>query len=149
MVEPVSSLMIPYAVSTLASSANNYASGHFNRQEARTARYENFAFQQGLENERQQMQIAQMKLSVLQRQEDRAFQGRLAKENREFQREIEEFRQSVNLAIHQSNINFQTWRFEREKELQLEILHLNQVFQRSLRILSTGRLLADMKEGQR
>ncbi len=134
MIEPVSttSLIVPYAISSLTTSLNSFVSGHFNREESRIARWENFAFQKGLENERQQLQLAQMKLSVLQQKDNQDFQRELAQQNREFQKEIEEFRQSVNIAIHQSNLNFQKWRFEQEKELQLEILNLNQVFQREI-----------------
>ena len=103
---PFPPLFISYAFSSLTSSLTNYASGHFSREESKLARTDNLDFQQGLENQRREMQLAQMKLSVLQRQEDREFQNKLAYENREFQREIEEFRQSVNFAINQNNLNF-------------------------------------------
>jgi formylglycine-generating enzyme required for sulfatase activity len=147
MVEPVStSLMVPYAVSSLTASLNSFVSGHFNRQESRIARWENFAFQEGLESQRQQLQLAQMKLSVLQRRENEDFQRELAQQNREFQKEIEEFRQSVNIAIHQSNLNFQKWRFEQEKHLQVEILEKNQVFQREINKVQHQNVLEQIRE---
>jgi hypothetical protein len=45
----------------------------------------------------------------------------LLRENREFQKELQEYIQSVNLAINKSNIEFQRWRFEQEKTLQSEL----------------------------
>ena len=131
-IPPQAAPMIIYGTSALGTSLSNFASGHYNREEARNARWENFEFQAGLEEQRRCMQLAQMKLSVLQQKDNQDFQKELTQQNQEFQLEIEKYRHSVNLAINENNINFQKWRFEQEKILQLEILDLNQAFQKEL-----------------
>jgi hypothetical protein len=93
-----------------------------------------------------EMRLAQMKLSVLQQKENQDFQRELALQNREFQKEIEDFRQSVNIAIHQSNLNFQKWRFEQEKQLQSKILKLNQEFQREINQVQHQNALEQIRE---
>lgn len=141
--------IVIYGASALGTSLNNFASGHFNREEAKTARWENFAFQEGLEQQRRCMQIAQMKLSLLQQKDNQDFQRELAQQNQEFQLEIEKYRQSVNLAINQNNINFQKWRFEQEKILQLEILDLNQAFQKELNQTQHQNVLEQIRQRYR
>lgn len=88
-----------------------------------------------MEEKRQQIQLAQYKLQCVQvansaimeekRQEIQLEQIKLQyienQKNREFQKELQEYIQSVNLAIHKSNIEFQRWRFEQEKTLQSEL----------------------------
>lgn len=118
----------------------NLINQHFNRLEAEKARQEQQALSRELEGSRREMQMVQMKVSVLQQQSNQAhqkalaidhqkFQAILQKQNHEFQREIEEFRQKVNLAINERNIEFQKWRFAQEQKLQLHIVELNQQFQ--------------------
>lgn len=85
-----------------------------------------------LEAKRQQFQAAQLKMQVLLQKDNQAFQAELAQLNHDRAKEIEEFRQSVNLAISQSNLDFQRWRFEQEKALQLEIMERRQEFDRGL-----------------
>ncbi|CAD5944140.1 SUMF1/EgtB/PvdO family nonheme iron enzyme [Planktothrix agardhii] len=88
-----------------------------------------------MEEKRQQIQLAQYKLQCVQvansaiieekRQEIQLEQIKLQyienQKNREFQKELQEYIQSVNLAINKSNIEFQRWRFEQEKTLQKEL----------------------------
>lgn len=78
------------------------------------------------------MQLAQMKLSILQQEKAQDFQRGLAELNHQRAIEIESFRQSVNIAINQKNLDFQKWSLEQEKQIQYEILQLQQEFQREL-----------------
>lgn len=50
------------------------------------------------------------------------------------QEELQKFIQPVQMLINDKNLDFQRWRFEQEKSLQLEILQLNKDFQRELAI---------------
>ena len=78
----------------------------------------------------ERMQLTQMKFAMLQQQDMQDFQRELAQFNAEQARELEAFRQSVNIAIHQENLDFQKWRFEQERQLQYDMLQLSQAFQR-------------------
>ncbi|HEY9872159.1 MAG TPA: hypothetical protein V6D12_01920, partial [Candidatus Obscuribacterales bacterium] len=80
----------------------------------------------------EQRQQAQLKLEFLriahqqgQEQNRQAFQEKLALLGHQQAREIQEFVQSVNLAISQKNLDFQRWRFEQEKNLQWELAAYN------------------------
>ena len=74
-----------------------------------------------IEEKRQEIQLAQIKLQYIQNQENREFQAEQGELNHQRQKELQEYIQSVNLAIHKSNIEFQRWRFEQEKTLQSEL----------------------------
>ncbi|PSF34927.1 hypothetical protein C7H19_18135 [Aphanothece hegewaldii CCALA 016] len=89
----------------------------------------------------EKIQVAQMQLSMLQLDKTHDLQRELAEYNANNAKEIakfnaknamklEAFRQSVTIALNQQNIDFQKWRFEQEKQLQYEILQLQQAFQR-------------------
>ncbi|WP_320060670.1 SUMF1/EgtB/PvdO family nonheme iron enzyme [Planktothrix agardhii] len=74
-----------------------------------------------IEEKRQEIQLEQIKLQYIQNQENRQFQAEQGELNHQRQKELQEYIQSVNLAIHKSNIEFQRWRFEQEKTLQKEL----------------------------
>lgn len=124
--------MILYGISSLTSSLINSASAEENRKQSYDIHTNNLQLQKRLEKARQDIQEKQMALSFFQQKDNQEFQKELAKQNQEFQLKIEQYRQSINIAINDKNINFQKWRFEREKELQLELLNLNQQFQRDV-----------------
>ncbi|SKB15091.1 conserved hypothetical protein [Planktothrix sp. PCC 11201] len=74
-----------------------------------------------MEEKRQEIQLEQIKLQYIQNQENRQFQAQQGELNHQRQKELQEYIQSVNLAIHKSNIEFQRWRFEQEQTLQKEL----------------------------
>lgn len=74
-----------------------------------------------IEEKRQEIQLEQIKLQYIQNQENREFQAQQGELNHQRQKELQEYIQSVNLAIHKSNIEFQRWRFEQEQTLQKEL----------------------------
>jgi len=74
-----------------------------------------------IEERRQEIQLEQIKLQYIQNRENREFQAQQGELNHQRQKELQEYIQSVNLAIHKSNIEFQRWRFEQEKTLQSEL----------------------------
>ncbi|CAD5928663.1 Formylglycine-generating enzyme [Planktothrix tepida] len=78
-----------------------------------------------MEEKRQQIKLAELKLQYIQNQENRDFQAQQAELNHQRQKELQEYIQSVNLAIHKSNIEFQRWRFEQEKSLETELAQYN------------------------
>jgi hypothetical protein len=55
----------------------------------------------------------------------------------------------LELVINDKNLDFQRWRFEQEKSLQLEILQLNQDFQRELAIYQRQTSLKVVEEQKR
>jgi hypothetical protein len=78
-----------------------------------------------MEEKRQQIKLAELKLQYIENQENRDFQAQQAELNHQRQKELQEYIQSVNLAIHQGNLEFQRWRFEQEKSLQTELAQYN------------------------
>ena len=68
-----------------------------------------------IEEKRHEIQLAKLKLQYIQNQENREFQAEQAELNHQHQKELQAYIQSVNLAVHQGNIEFQRWRFEQEK----------------------------------
>jgi hypothetical protein len=55
----------------------------------------------------------------------------------------------LELVINDKNLDFQRWRFEQEKSLQLEILQLNQDFQLELAIYQRQTSLKVVEEQKR
>ncbi|KEI69130.1 hypothetical protein A19Y_4486 [Planktothrix agardhii NIVA-CYA 126/8] len=55
----------------------------------------------------------------------------------------------MELVINDKNLDFQRWRFEQEKSLQLEIIQLNQDFQRELAIYQRQTSLKVVEEQKR
>jgi hypothetical protein len=102
-----------------------------------------------IEESRQQIQLAQMKLSILQQKDDQEFELQLAQLNHEYARKLEEFRQNVNWEINQRNLDFQKWRFEEEKQLQLQILALRQNFDQQLAIFQRETALQSIETKKR
>lgn len=107
------------------------------------------AHQSHLEEKRQQFQLAQLKLSAIQQQENQEFQAALAQLNHEKQRELEEFRQKINLVMQEKNLDFQRWRFEQEKDLQLNIVVLQQEFGRQLAAYHRETAIKSIEEQKR
>ena len=117
-------------------------------------------FNTALAERREEMQVAQLKLQYVQdkeRQEFQAQQSRLsyeraieeAKLSHERQVELQKYIQTVQMAINDKNLDFQRWRFEQEKALQLDILQLNQEFQRKLAIYQRKTSLKVVEEQKR
>lgn len=113
-----------------------------------------------LAKRRDNLQFAQLKLQYIQdkeRQHFQAEQSRLAYErsmdlgklNHERQLELQQYIEEVQIKINDKTINFQRWRFEQEKELQLEILKRNQNFQRELTLFQRQTSLKTLEEQKR
>ncbi|MBD2480980.1 tetratricopeptide repeat protein [Planktothrix sp. FACHB-1365] len=77
------------------------------------------------------------------------FQAEQAKLSQQRQDELQKFIQQVQIIINDKNLDFQRWRFEQEKELQLQILQLNQDFQRELAIYQRQTSLKVVEEQKR
>ncbi len=65
-------------------------------------------------------------------EKNQAFQAELAKLNQERAKELQEYIQNAQIAIHDKHIDFQRWRLEQEKALQLQLLELNHKLQREI-----------------
>lgn len=96
-----------------------------------------------LADRRSDIELAKLKLQYVQqaenlefqaKQQEKAqnFQAELAKLSQEKAKELQEFIQRAEDARLQKTLDFQQWRLEQEKALQLQILELNQQFQREL-----------------
>lgn len=92
--------------------------------------------QQNMEEKKQQYRLAELKFQALQQQDNQQFNAKEFELNRRFQaeqaqlsferqKELQEFIQSVQLAINDKNLDFQRWRFEQEKALQSELAAYN------------------------
>ncbi|MBE9143139.1 tetratricopeptide repeat protein [Planktothrix mougeotii] len=77
------------------------------------------------------------------------FQAEQARLSQQRQDELQKFIQQVQIIINDKNLDFQRWRFEQEKELQLQILQLNQEFQRELAIYQRQTSLKVVEEQKR
>lgn len=93
-----------------------------------------------------ELQYNQIKFSILQQRENQDFQKGLAELSHERLKEIEVFRAEVNFAINQKNLDFQKWSFEQRKKIELEILQLQQDFQRDLARLQHQNAVELMRE---
>ncbi len=71
------------------------------------------------------LQIAQMKLQYLQHQDNIKLQSQLAQVNHEKAKEIQHYIQSAENARLEKKLDFEKWRFQEEKALQLQVLELN------------------------
>lgn len=89
------------------------------------------------------IELAKLKLQYVQQSENQQFQAKqleksqnfqaeLAKLSQEKAKELQEFIQRAEDARLQKTLDFQQWRLEQEKALQLQILELNHQFQREL-----------------
>lgn len=96
-----------------------------------------------LADRKNDIELAQLKLQYVQQAENRqfqatqqekaqSFQAEIAKLSQEKAKELQEFIQRAEDARLQKTLDFQQWRLEQEKTLQLQILELNQQFQREL-----------------
>lgn len=95
-----------------------------------------------LAERREEMQIAQLKLQHIQEIEKQKSQANLS-------RELQEFVQQVEEARLQKNLDFQRWRLEQERTLQLELVKLNQELQRELAIYQRQTSLKALEEQKR
>ena len=77
--------------------------------------------QRKIEDQRQKIQLIQMKQHYLQHQ------GNLKQSelNREHQSQLELFQQEVNILINDKNLAFQTWKWEQEGKLQTQLAMYN------------------------
>jgi formylglycine-generating enzyme required for sulfatase activity len=146
------------SLATLGTSICRVIESDNQRKASESLQQQNFTFQKSIEENRQNLQLAQMKIAILQHEDTQKFQDKLAnynyqktlyiekfrqeeakknqwdlaKLNHEYSVEIEQFRQLVQINIHEKGLAFQKWKFEQEKQLQYEILVLKQEFQREL-----------------
>lgn len=60
------------------------------------------------------------------------FQEKMAQLSHENQQKLEEYRAMVQFAVQDKNINFQKWKLEEEKVLQLQIINSRQDFEREI-----------------
>jgi len=124
-----------------------------NHLSAKELQEKQLAFQDKQEKERQQFQIELSRLNHLAAKElqerQLAFQAEQARLSQARQDELQKYIQQVQMAINDKNLDFQRWRFEQEKSLQLEILQLNQDFQRELAIYQRQSSLKVVEEQKR
>lgn len=89
------------------------------------------------------IELAKLKLQYVQQSENQQFQAKQLEKSQNFQseiaklsqekaKELQEFIQRSEDARLQKTLDFQQWRLEQEKALQLQILELNHQFQREL-----------------
>ena len=116
---------IPKAIVSVVKSVVN----HFGRGNSQTDDLDILRFNADqrpqLEEKRQQMQMARMKLDYLQNRDSQAFQAEQARLTHEHQMELERFRQQVQQELNERNLQFQGWKLEQEQELQRELAHYN------------------------
>ena len=74
-----------------------------------------------MEEQQQEMKLAQMKLQYIQQVQNQGFQIPRARLNHKRAKELQDFIQSVQLVINQGTQDFRLWRFEQEKQLQEEL----------------------------
>lgn len=91
-----------------------------------------FVDDRALVEQRENIEVTQLKLQYVQHQENIDFQKDLAKLSQQRAKELEEFIQRAEDARLQKNLDFQVWRLEQEKALQLQLLELNHQLQREL-----------------
>ncbi len=85
-----------------------------------------------LVEQRDDIQLAQLKLHYIQHQENIDFQKEQANLSQARAKELEEFIQRAEDTRLQKSLDFQVWRLEQEKALQLQLLELNHQLQREL-----------------
>lgn len=117
----IAAIGIPTLLASAFGAATNWFSGSKNRTHSQEIARYNVEQQGKLETQRQQMQVAQLKLNYLQHRENQSFQAEQAQLNREYQAELETFRQQVQREISQDNLRFQAWRLEQEQALQQQL----------------------------
>ena len=129
-------LPVLFGIGSLVNAATNLFSGEKSRgQNWEIARF-NAAQQEKLEAGRQQMQVAQMKLSYLQQAENRVFQAEqsernraLQAENRAFQAEQSERNRALQAEQTERNLAYQTQQAERNRVYQAEQARLSREHQ--------------------
>ena len=80
---------------------------------------------------------------------NQAFQEKMAQLSHENQQKLERHRAMVQLAIQEENINFQKWRLEKEKALQLQIIGIRQEFEREIARYNRETALNNIREQRR
>ena len=80
----------------------------------------------------EQIELAQLKLKYLQHQESINLQAEEAKLDRASAKELQEFIQLAENARQQKNLEFQRWRVQQEKALQLELFDRDRALQKEL-----------------
>lgn len=142
--------IIGYGIGALVSSGINALSASYNRKSSENiSRLNRDSSQEIARLSRKysaELQYNQIKFSVLQQRENQEFQREMAELSHERAMEIEAYRAQVNMAINQKNLDFQKWRFEEEKKIQYDILHLQQDFQRDLTNIQHQNALIQMRE---
>ncbi|BAY26705.1 hypothetical protein NIES2100_65210 [Calothrix sp. NIES-2100] len=102
-----------------------------------------------LAEKREEIQLEYLKLQYLQDKERQNFQANQNKLSYERNKELQTFIQYCENIRLQQNFEFQRWRFQKEKELQLLILKLNQDFQRELALIHRETSLKSLEEQKR
>ncbi|HEY9852669.1 MAG TPA: tetratricopeptide repeat protein [Leptolyngbyaceae cyanobacterium] len=85
-----------------------------------------------LVEQRDDIKLAQLKLQYIQHQENIDFQKEQANLSQARAKELQEFIQRAEDARLQKSFDFQVWRLEQEKAIQLQLLELNHQLQREL-----------------
>ncbi|MBR8828751.1 MAG: formylglycine-generating enzyme family protein [Gomphosphaeria aponina SAG 52.96 = DSM 107014] len=145
--------IIGYGLSALVSSVVNGWSSHKNRKSPESISQLNRSSSQDIaqlsKEHSAELQYQQMKFAVLQQRDDQQFQRELAELSHERIKEIEAYRAQVNGAINQENLDFQKWRLQQEKIIQLDLLQIQQNFQRELTNIQNQNALIQMRERMR
>jgi hypothetical protein len=74
-----------------------------------------------LQEQQEEMKLAQMKLQYIQQIQHQGFQVHKSRLNHKRAQELQDFIQSVQVVINEGNPDFLLWRFEQEKQLQEEL----------------------------
>jgi hypothetical protein len=96
--------------------------------------------EKGEENHRRNLEIQKY---------NQEFQEKMAQLSHENQQKLEEYRAMVQVAIQDKNINFQKWKLEEEKALQLQIINLRQDFDREIAKYNRETALTTIREQRR
>jgi formylglycine-generating enzyme required for sulfatase activity len=124
-----------------------------------------------VQEKREAMQIEQMKLSWVQHRENLELKERLEQDrqagmerlaqinhqrnleiqqiSQQHQKELEQYREKVQLAIQEKSFDFQRWKLQEEKELQLTIINLRHELDLEIAKYNRGTALNNIREQRR
>lgn len=119
------------ALAPVVSSSVNAASAFFNRRHSSKLSRLNQSQQEHLTKQNQAMQVAQMKYNMLLHKDNQAFQAHQSALSQAHQKELEVYRQTIQLKIAEDNLTFQKWRLAQEQALQKQLAN----YQRETQLL--------------
>lgn len=109
------------ALAPVVSSSVNAASAFFSRRHSSKLSRLNQSQQEHLTKQNQAMQVAQMKYNMLLQKNNHDFQVQQNALSQAHQKELEVYRQTIQLKIAEDNLTFQKWRLAQEQALQKQL----------------------------